>query len=76
MNEDKLRVLLGDAASIDGYGYAQKENKTVVKLNQHKGLICWSQNGNGSWAGDFRRDQHSPPTDPGGVSHPKSVNKL
>lgn len=57
MKADKLGALPGDAASRDGHGYAQEENETVVTLNQQKRLPCWSQNGNGSWAGDFLQRQ-------------------
>ena len=47
MNADNLKASFGDAASRDGYGYAQQENETVVRLNQQKRLRCWSQNGTG-----------------------------
>jgi hypothetical protein len=36
MNVDKLGASPGDAASIDGHGYAQEGNETVVRLNQRK----------------------------------------
>jgi len=70
MNAEQLGASPGDTASTDGYGYAQKENETVDRLNQRKRLGRWSQNGIGPWAGDFLRDRHSPPIGPGGVFSP------
>ena len=70
MKADKREAASGDAASRDGYGYAQEENETVDRLNQRKRLARWSQKGNGPWAGDFRRVRHSPHTGPGGVFSP------
>ena len=48
MKADKLGVSPGDAASIDGYGYEQEGNETVVTTNQRKGLMRWSQKASGS----------------------------
>ena len=70
MNAEQLEASPGDTASTDGYGYAQEGNETVDRLNQRKRLARWSQKGNGPWAGDFRRDRHSPHTGPGGVFSP------
>ena len=70
MNADKLEASPGDAASRDGYGYAQEGNQTVDRLTQRKRLTRWSQNGTGPRAGGFRHDRHSPRTGPGGVFPP------
>ena len=43
MNADTLGASPGNAASPDGYGYAQQGNETVVRLNQRKRLVRWSQ---------------------------------
>jgi hypothetical protein len=43
MKADKREAASGDAASRDEYGYAQEGHETVVRLNQRKRLIRWSQ---------------------------------
>jgi len=43
MKADQLGASPGDAASRDGYGYAQEDNETVVRLTQRKRLTRWSQ---------------------------------
>ena len=43
MKEDKLEAESGDAASIDGYGYEQEGNETVVRLSLRNRLTRKSQ---------------------------------
>jgi hypothetical protein len=64
MNADKRGASPGDAASRDGYGYAQEGHETVVILNQRKQADTLELKGTGVWASHFPRGWHSPHTHP------------
>jgi hypothetical protein len=60
MKADKREAASGDAASRDGYGYAQEGHETVVMLNQRKSADTLEPKGTGVWASPFPRGWHSP----------------
>jgi hypothetical protein len=60
MKADKREAASGDAASRDGYGYAQEGHETVVMLHQRKPADTLEPKGTGVWASPFPQGWHSP----------------
>lgn len=75
VNAEQLGASPGDAASTDGYGYAQEGNETVVRLNQRKRLRRWSQKAPDLGPAVFGTPGIHPTQVSAEFSHPTSIAK-